>query len=410
MDFPWTDSGKDDKGQGWLGQRRNGHGGTEAIVETGKDLAALIAAGAAFYLFVRYMPADPRTGPVRRPQPESIEDARQRRQNALTGERARQKGRGRDAEWPSDFSATGWKDILWRVVSEVSEDRILLIAAGATFYLLLALFPALAAFVSLYGFVADPTTIADHIAFLGGFLPTGALDFLRSQLQALTQQNTSALSVSFVVGLLVALWSANAGMKTLFDALNIAYEEDEKRSFIWLNVQSLLFTLAAIVLGILLIICVGVVPAVLAFLRLGDSTELIIRVLRWPVTVVFIAIAITVIYRFGPSRNAAKWRWISWGGALTTIVWLAASLGFSYYLENFADYNATYGSLGAVIGFMMWTWISVIILLIGAELNAEMEHQTARDSTVGTPKPIGRRGASMADTLGKAADEKKPGR
>lgn len=368
--------------------------------QASNDIAALIAAGAALYLLMRYLPAQ---------RPEAEKPAA-KPPHALAQQRAQQAGRGRDAQWPSRFPAAGWKDIAWRVASEISEDRILLIAAGATFYLLLALFPALAAFVSLYGFVADPTTIAEHIAFLGGFLPSGALDFIRSQLEALVQQNANALSARFVFGLLLALWSANAGMKTLFDALNIVYEEREKRSFLMLNAQSLLFTLAAIVLGILMIISVGVVPAALAFLRLGDSTELIIRVLRWPVTLVFIAAGITVIYRFGPSRNPARWRWISWGAALTTVVWFAASLGFSYYLENFANYSATYGTLGAVIGFMVWTWISVIILLIGAELNAEMEHQTAFDSTKGAPVPIGSRGATVADTLDRAADEAVPER
>jgi membrane protein len=308
--------------------------------------------------------------------------------------------RGRNAVTPSALPLEAWKDIFWRVYNEFTADRITLIAAGATFYLLLALFPALAAFVSLYGFVADPVTIADHIAFLGSVLPQGGLELIRSQLLALARQNNAALSFAFIFGLAFALWSANNGIKTLFEALNVAYDETEKRSFVRLNLLSLVFTLAAIVIGILFIVAVGVVPAVIAFVGLGGWEELLISLLRWPILFVVAAAGICVLYRYGPSREPAKWRWITWGSAFATALWLIASVLFSWYLANFADYNATYGSLGAVIGFMMWTWISVVILLLGAELDSEMEHQTARDSTTGAELPMGMRGATMADTLG----------
>jgi membrane protein len=308
--------------------------------------------------------------------------------------------RGRDARSPSDFTLEAWRDILWRVWAEFTADRLTLIAAGATFYLLLALFPALTAFVSIYGFVADPVTIADHIAFLGGLLPSGGVDLIRDQLVSLASQDTATLSFGFLFGLAFALWSANNGIKTLFEALNVAYDESEKRSFIQLNLLSLLFTLAAIAIGILFIAAVGVVPAVIAFVGLSGSEELLISLLRWPVLVVVAAVGICILYRYGPSRERAKWRWVTWGAVFATALWILASVLFSWYLANFADYNATYGSLGAVIGFMMWTWISVVILLLGAELDAEMEHQTARDSTTGRPRPMGTRGATMADTLG----------
>ena len=314
--------------------------------------------------------------------------------------RMRGKARGRHAKHPSAIPWRGWKDILWRVWSEIGEDRIMLVAAGVTFYLLLALFPELAAFVSLYGFVADPKTIADHVANLGWVLPSGGLDMIRTQLQALANASGKALSFGFVVGFLVALWSANSGMKALFEAMNVAYEEEEKRSFIRLNLLSLAFTLAAMAVGILMVVMVGVVPAVLSFLSLGDLTEILVRILRWPLLLVAAGVAISIIYRYGPSRERAQWRWINWGAALAALVWLVVSILFSWYLENFADYNATYGSLGAVIGFMMWTWISVLVLLVGAELDSEIEHQTARDTTTGKPVQRGRRGAVMADTIG----------
>lgn len=323
---------------------------------------------------------------------------------AATTDTTLESGRGREAHTPSAIPARGWKDILWRVFAEFSEDRATLIAAGATFYLLLSLFPALAAFVSIYGFVADPNTIADHIAFLGGILPAGGYDMIASQLQSLASADQDALSWAFIIGLLFALYSANNGILTLFEAMNIAYDETEKRSYLKLYGTSFLFTIGAILIGILFIISVGVVPAVLSFLRLGSFAEILISVLRWPVMFVAAVLGISVLYRFGPSRQRAKWRWVTWGSAIATVIWIVASILFSWYLANFADYNATYGSLGAVIGFMMWTWISVTILIFGAELNSEMEHQTARDSTTGPERPLGSRGASMADTLGKTSD------
>jgi membrane protein len=319
---------------------------------------------------------------------------------------SRRSERGRSADWPSEIPALGWQDIAWRVWDEFSEDRVLLVAAGVTFYLLLALFPALAAFVSLYGFVADPVTIADHISYLGGLLPAAGIDIVRQQLEALARQNEEALGIGFFVGLIIALWSANSGIKALFEAMNIAYEETEKRGFVRLNLLSISFTGGALLIGIGLILAVGVVPALLAYLRLDAWTELLVAVGRWPVLMVAILTGISLIFRFGPSRSHAKWRWLSWGAGLATLVWISASWTFSFYLQNFADYNATYGSLGAVIGLMMWTWISVIILIVGAEINAEMEHQTARDSTTGKPKPMGMRGAVVADTLGKTSEDR----
>jgi membrane protein len=274
------------------------------------------------------------------------------------------------------------KGLLERVYAEFVADRITLIAAGATYYLLLALFPALAAFVSLYGFVADPVTIADHIALLGSVLPSGGVDLIRAQLQSLARQNNAALSFAFIFGLLFALWSANSGIKTLFEALNIAYDETEKRGFIRLNLISLLFTLGGIVIGILFIVCVGVVPAILAFAGLSGSEEILVSLLRWPILIVVSVAALSVLYRYGPSRERRPHRWLTWGSASAAVAWLAASILFSWYLANFADYNATYGSLGAVIGFMLWTWISVVILLLGAELNADLEQRTRKDPPV----------------------------
>ena len=309
-------------------------------------------------------------------------------------------GRGRRADTPAEIPRRGWKEIALRVARKIGRDNVFLVAAGVTFYLLLALFPALAAFVSIYGFVADPRTIADHIAFLGGLLPSEGLDLIRDQLNALLRQDRGSLGFGFLLGLGVALWSANNSVKALFEAMNVAYGEEEKRSLIRLHLVTFSFTLGGIAIGVLFLLSVGIVPAALALLQIDRWAELLVTIGRWPVLLLAVGIAIGLLYRYGPSRTTAKLRWVTWGSALATLVWIAASVGFSFYLENFANYNATYGALGAVIGLMMWSWISVMIVIVGAEINAEIEHQTARDSTLGEPKPMGKRGAHVADTLG----------
>ena len=309
---------------------------------------------------------------------------------------------GRDAIRPSGIPPEGWKDIFWRIWQQFTADRVTLIAAGAAFYLLLALFPALAVLVSLYGFVANPAAIADQAALLAGVLPEAGLEFIQDQLLSLATQNETTLSFGFVFGFLLTLWGANNGIKTLFEAMNIAYGEVEKRSFVRLNLIAFIFTLGAVAVSILFIGVVGVLPAVFAFVGLDHATEIMISLLRWPILFVVAATAISLLYRYGPSRKNAKWRWVTWGGGLATAIWLSTSILFSWYLANFANYNATYGSLGAVVGFMMWAWVSVVVVIMGAELNAEMEHQTSRDSTIGPEQPMGMRGATMADTLGRS--------
>jgi membrane protein len=313
-----------------------------------------------------------------------------------------EQGRGRRAASPRQIPLRGWKDVLWRTASEIVEDRVMLIAAGVTYYLLLASFPALGVLVSLYGFVFDPADLGKQIGFLSMILPPGALDLVLGQLSTLTSQKASTLSFAFLISFVVALWSANSGVKALFDAMNVAYGEEEKRSFIKLNLLSLGFTLGSIALAIILIAAVGVVPAAFALLRLDGWAETIAAIARWPIVLAIVWVATIVIYRYGPSRENAKLRWLSWGAGISAITWMVASIAFSYYLQNFGHYNVTYGTLGALIGFMVWTWISVCILVVGAELDAELEHQTLVDSTTGPPQPIGDRGAVMADTVGKA--------
>ena len=260
--------------------------------------------------------------------------------------------------------------------------------------------PAIAAFISLYGLFADPSTISDQLNALSTIMPGGAIQIVTDQVHRLTEHKGGALGFAFFSGLAISLWSANAGMKAVFDALNVAYDESEKRNFIWLNLWSLGFTLAAIVLLMVAFSAVVVLPVVLNFVGLGDLTEWLIRLGRWPALLVIILLGIAVLYRYGPSRDHPKWLWITPGSILAAIGWIIFSILFSWYVSHFGSYNETYGSLGAAIGFMTWVWLSTTIILVGAELNAETEHQTKKDTTEGPQEPLGRRGAEMADTVG----------
>jgi membrane protein len=308
--------------------------------------------------------------------------------------------RGRTAEKPSDIPSRGWKDILWRVYEGISEDRILANAAAVTFYALLALFPAITALVSIYGLFADPATLQQHLDSVSGLLPGGAADVIRDQLNRLAAEPRSTLGVSFFVGLIISLWSANGGVKALFDALNVVYEERERRSFIQLNALTLAFTVAMIAFVIIALACIVAVPVALKYLP--GFIGFILNIARWPLMLVLVTLALAFIYRYGPSRDQPKWRWITWGSAFAALAWLGFSAIFSFYAAKFGSFNKTYGSLGAVIGFMTWMWLSIAVILVGGKINAEMEHQTARDTTEGAPEPIGARRAKMADTVGPA--------
>jgi membrane protein len=307
---------------------------------------------------------------------------------------------GRAAASPHEIPAKGWKDILWRVYEGISDDRVLANSAAVTFYALLALFPGLAALVSVFGLFGDPGTIAGHLDAAAGILPGGGVDVLRDELNRLSAQGTATLGMSFLIGLVISLWSANGGIKALFDALNVIYEEKETRGFIRLNAISLTFTLGMIALLVVALLCLIGVPVVLKYFPSFVAT--LVDVARWPLLLVLVMLSLSLIYRYGASRREPRWRWVTWGSAFAAVAWLAASVLFSWYAANFGGFNKTYGSLGAVIGCMTWMWLSIIVILVGAKLNAETEHQTARETTSGPPKPLGQRGARMADTIGPA--------
>jgi membrane protein len=316
--------------------------------------------------------------------------------------RATERGRGRSARFPSQIPWRGWKDIVLRTYQETQDDRLLALAAGVAFYALVALFPAIAAGVSFYALFADAGTIGKHLSLAAGIVPAEVLDLLRDEITRIGAKSDGKLTFGFLLGISIALWSANAGMKAIFDALNIIYDEQERRGLVRLNLISLFFTVSAIGAVLLAFGAILVFPLLLAEFGLSIAHQPIIGYLRWPVIIVLVIVGPAVLYRYGPSRRPAKWRWISVGSLFAASAWLAVSSLFSWYLGAFANYNATYGALGAVVGLMMWMWLSTIVVLVGAELNSEIEHQTSHDSTVGPERPLGIRGAVMADTVGAA--------
>jgi membrane protein len=289
------------------------------------------------------------------------------------------------------------------VVKSVPEDRILATSGSVAFFALLAVFPAVATIVSLYGLVADAHTVRGHLAFFSGLMPLSGVQLLGDEMNRLAGQRTDKLGFAFLLAFGIALWSANSGVVALFDALNVVYKEREKRSLLRLYTTSLAFTFMAIAFLPLAISAVVILPIFLNLFGLGTWEEHILAAARWPFLFVSAVIALSVVYRYGPSRRPAKWRWVS-GSIIAAVLWIIMSMLFSWYVARFDSYNRVYGSLGAVAGFMTWIWFSVVVVLVGAELNAEMELQTAVDSTKGHPRPLGQRGATVADTVGSSAE------
>jgi len=295
------------------------------------------------------------------------------------------------AKSEADAPERGRLDVLRRIYERFSEDRVMSIAGGVAYFALLAIFPAIAALVSIWGLFADPSSLTGQIDQLSGILPGGAIEVVGDQMRRVSSQGGAALGLTFLASLAISLWSANSGMKALFDALNIVYDEREKRGFIRLNAESLVFTFLGLVFVMIAVAAVVVLPIALGYVGLQSDTERLVRVGRWPVLLIGSAFALAAIYRFGPSRQNAKWRWISWGSVAAAAMWVATSFLFSWYAASFANFNRTYGTLGAVIGFMTWIWISAMVILIGAELDAELEckDQTLRKRATGAfvPQP-----------------------
>ena len=315
-----------------------------------------------------------------------------------------ERGRGRQANKPGEIPPPGWRDIIHRTFRQLSEDNLSIVAAGMAFYAFTAMVPALAAFVAIYALVNDPATVSGHIESIAHILPAQARPILEEQLSRLTADNESA-GWSAVLGLAIALFGAMKATTALVTGLNIAYDEEERRGVVRLYFTAFVLTLAGIVGALLVISLVAVLPAVLRVIS-GDETALLVNILRWPLLAALFAFGLSVAYRYGASRENPRWRWVSGGAVGATVLWMLGSAAFSLYLSRFGDYEGTYGSLGAIVAFLMWLFLTSYVVLLGAEFDSEMERQTVRDTTDHPEKPMGRRGAHAADTLGAALGKK----
>src|SRR5829696_1701899 len=309
-------------------------------------------------------------------------------------------GRGRTADVPQEIPPTGWLAIAKRTAKEVKADQVPLLSAGVAFYALLSLFPAIIAGVSIYGLVADPTTVRDQIAQLTKVLSPETADLVGQQLVQVTSGAGGALGLATVVGILTALWSASSGMKALITGVNLAYDETETRKFVKLRGLAVLFTLGAMVLvGVALATIVGYPP-------IADTLPTVLRwlvaILRFVILGGLLVVGLAVLYRYAPDRDKPKWTWVSGGSGIATLLWVLATIGFALYATFFGNYNKTYGALAGVIILMFWLFLSAFVVLVGAELNTEMELQTAKDTTAGPTKPMGDRDAHAADHVAEA--------
>jgi membrane protein len=320
---------------------------------------------------------------------------------------------GDEAERPSEIPPRGWWQIVRRAWREGKEDNIALLAAGVAFYGFLALFPALIAAVLVYGLVADPADVQKQVDAMGGALPSEAENLIGEQMRAIASASDRALGIGLVVALLGALWTASGGVNGLITATNIAYDERESRGFLKRRGLALLLTLGALVFLIFAVVLVAVLPVVADAVGLGTAGRILAEAVRWILLVAAVMGALTVIYRVAPDRDAPRIRWTSVGVVTATVVWIVSSVAFSLYVDNFGRYGRTYGSLAGVVVLLLWLYVTAFIVLLGAEINAEAEQQTVRDTTRGEPQPLGQRRAVKADSLpGEPPDPigRRPGR
>ncbi|MEO6653116.1 MAG: YihY/virulence factor BrkB family protein [Ilumatobacteraceae bacterium] len=312
--------------------------------------------------------------------------------------------RGRNAESPLQIPKLGWKDILLRVKDEWGGDNVGLSAAAVAFYAFLALIPALAAMVSILGLVAQGQDATKLINDLFGALPGDAKSLIDGQLQAISDQSSNSLSFGLVIGIALSIWSASGAVGQLMSTINIAYDEEETRSWFLRKGLALALTLGAVLFVALAIFAVVGLPVLIERTGFGIGMRRLLNILIWPGLAIMFGLALTVLYRISPDRRDAHWKWVTVGSIFAIVAWVVVTLGFRFYVSAFGSYNKTYGSLSAVVVMLLWLWLTSIIVLLGAEINAETEHQTARDTTVGGDQPIGQRGAVKADTVGKASD------
>jgi membrane protein len=306
---------------------------------------------------------------------------------------------GDTAETPAQIPARGWWQVTKRAFAEGKTDNVSILAGGVAFFAFLALFPAMIAAITLYGLVADPATVASQINSMAALLPETARPLIADQLNSVAAASGGALGIGLIVSLLAALWSASGGTMNLIKATNVAYDEDESRGFLKLRGIALLLTLGAVVFVLLAVALVAVVPVLFNALGLAGVGLVIAQVVRWVLLVVLVVAALAIVYRVAPDRDTPRFSWVSTGAIVATLLWVIGSVLFSLYVSNFGSYNKTYGALAGVIVLMLWLYLTCYIVLLGAEINAESEKQTSRDSTTGPEAPRGRRGAEAADVV-----------
>lgn len=306
---------------------------------------------------------------------------------------------GENAEKPQQISKRGWFQITKRAWKESKNDQVPLLAAGVAFFSFLALFPAMIAAVMLYGLLADPATVAQQSKKLTEALPKDAASLITKQMDSITSAPQQSLGIGLVIALVLALWSASGGVGNVITAVNVAYDEEETRGFVKRKLLALGLTLGAIVFVVIAIALVAVAPAVFDSIVSGGPLRWGLEAARWIVLLIAVAVALALVYRWAPDRDAPKFSWVSVGAGVATVIWLIASLGFSLYVDNFGSYGKTYGALAGVVVLLLWLWITMFIVLLGAEINAESEQQTRKDTTKGQPRPLGDRDAVKADSL-----------
>jgi len=306
---------------------------------------------------------------------------------------------GRDAVTPKEIPKRGWWAILKRVYAELQKDRVNFVAAGIAFYMMLAMVPALGALMSIYGLVADPGDVERQLAEAEEVVPAAVIELVGVELKRLAS-NDAAAGWALVVGLVLSLWGGSKAMDALITSMNVAYNELDGRNFVKRKLLGLGLTLGGVFFVVFVMTMLVVTPTVLAYVDLGWVTEVLITGARWVLMFGGVMVWLSVIYRFAPNRRNAKWRWVTWGSFLATLIWLVASAGLTWYASSFGNYSATYGSLGAIVLLLLWFYVTGYSVMLGAELNSEMELQTAEDSTVGGDRPMGERGAFVADHVG----------
>lgn len=304
---------------------------------------------------------------------------------------------GRLAETPADIPWRGWRAVLRRTMWEMLTDRVALVAAGCAFYGTLALFPVLSMLISFYGLLFDPVTVEPQLETLRDLVPPAAYGLIADRVHMLVSRPAGGMHLGLVLSILFALWSCITGTKSMLGALNVAYEERETRSVLRYQVTAFLITVGAIISATVGLALLLGLPAVLGFLGVSWHNNMLLRGASLLTLLVFVMAGLSILYRYGPARETPRWQWVTPGSMLATFLWFVASVLFSFYVSRIASYDLTYGPLGAVVGIMMWFYVTVYVVLLGAELNAELELQTVRDSTDGPPRPLGARGAYVAD-------------